>query len=300
MQFVEHRIADPHVLRLLRKWLSAGVMEAATGQRVEQEQQGVPQGGSISPLLANCYLHYALDLWADQWRKRHAKGDVIIVRYADDFVIGFERESDARRFLAELEERFQKFNLALHDQKTRIIPFGRFARSKKKRDDGGDQQQGGSDGDGSSNAAAASTAPAGKPARPGKAAATFNFLGFTHACGQTRKGRFIVLRRTMANRMRGKLQSLKEELARRMHQGVSTTGRWLASVLRGHVQYFGVPRNSQPLWAFRAHLTRLWKQALNRRSQRRSVTWERMSRIAKCWLKYPRIVHPYPEERLRA
>ena len=294
MKFVEHRIADPHLLRQLRKWLNAGVMEAATGKRTEQDE-GVPQGGSISPLLANIYLHYALDLWADQWRKRRAKGDVIIVRYADDFVIGFERQQDARGFLEELRERFRTFNLELHDEKTRILPFGRFARSKDKRRKGGDPQGGGSSG---GNASASATP--GTPARPGgKAPATFNFLGFTHACGQTRRGRFIVLRRTMANRMRAKLQSLKEELRRRMHQGVSTTGRWLASVLRGHVQYFGVPRNSQPLWAFRAHLTRLWKQALNRRSQRRSVTWARMSRIAKRWLAYPRIVHPYPEERLR-
>lgn len=289
MQFVGHRIADRHLLRLLRKWLNAGVMEA--GRRVDQDQ-GVPQGGSISPLLANCYLHYALDLWADQWRKRQAKGDVIIVRYADDFVIGFEHESDARGFLEELRERFRKFNLELHDEKTRIIPFGRFARSRDKKQDGGPRQGGGSGGN-----AAASTA--GPPARPGgRAAATFNFLGFTHSCGQTRRGRFIVLRRTMANRMRAKLRSLKEELRRRMHQGINATGHWLQSVLRGHVQYFGVPRNSQSLWAFRAHLTRLWKQALNRRSQRRSVTWERMSRIAKRWLAYPRIVHPYPEERL--
>jgi group II intron reverse transcriptase/maturase len=297
MQFVEHRIADRHLLRLLRKWLSAGVMEA--GRRIEQAE-GVPQGGSVSPLLANCYLHYALDLWADQWRTRHAKGDVIIVRYADDFVIGFEHEADAKRFLDDLRERFRKFNLELHDEKTRILPFGRSARSKDKRDKkrkGGDRQQGG--GDGSGGNAAASTAAGTPPARPGgKAAATFNFLGFTHSCGQTRRGRFIVRRRTMANRMRAKLRSLKEELRTRMHQGVSTTGRWLASVLRGHVQYFGVPRNSQPLWAFRAHLTRLWKQALNRRSQRRAVTWARMSRIAKRWLAYPRIVHPYPEERL--
>jgi hypothetical protein len=289
MQFVGHRIADRHLLRLLRKWLNAGVMEA--GRRVDQDQ-GVPQGGSISPLLANCYLHYALDLWADQWRKRQAKGDVIIVRYADDFVIGFEHESDARGFLEELRERFRKFNLELHDEKTRIIPFGRFARSRDKKQDGGPRQGGGSGGN-----AAASTA--GAPARPGgRAAATFNFLGFTHSCGQTRRGRFIVLRRTMANRMRAKLRSLKEELRRRMHQGINATGHWLQSVLRGHVQYFGVPRNSQSLWAFRAHLTRLWKQALNRRSQRRRVTWERMSRIAKRWLAYPRIVHPYPEERL--
>jgi hypothetical protein len=262
-------------------------MEA--GRRVDQDQ-GVPQGGSISPLLANCYLHYALDLWVDQWRKRQAKGDVIIVRYADDFVIGFERESDASRFLAELKERFRRFNLELHDEKTRIIPFGRFARSKNQRQ----RKEGDPRGGGGGNAASANP-----PARSGgRAAATFNFLGFTHSCGQTRRGRFIVLRRTMANRMRAKLRSLKEELRRRMHQGINATGHWLQSVLRGHVQYFGVPRNSQSLWAFRAHLTRLWKQALNRRSQRRSVTWERMSRIAKRWLNYPRIVHPYPEERL--
>ena len=265
-----------------------------SGRRVEQDE-GVPQGGSISPLLANVYLHYALDLWAEQWRKRHAKGDVIIVRYADDFVLGFEKEQDARRFLEELRERFRTFNLELHDEKTRILPFGRFARSKDKgrRNEGGPQGGGGSGGN-----ATAPTA-SGPPARPGgKAPATFNFLGFTHSCGKTRNGRFIVLRRTRADRMRAKLRSLKEELRRRMHQGVSTTGRWLAGVLRGHVQYFGVPRNGQALWAFRAHLTRLWKQALNRRSQRRGVTWARMSRIAKRWLAYPRIVHPYPEERL--
>jgi RNA-directed DNA polymerase len=287
MQFVEHRIADPHVLRLLRKWLNAGVMEA--GRRIEQEE-GVPQGGSVSPLLANLYLHYALDLWADQWRKRQAKGDVIIVRYADDFVIGFEHEKDALRFLEELKERFHKFNLELHEEKTRIIPFGRHARSKKEKREDGDNQSGRSSG-GNASAPAASI-----PARPGQPS-TFNFLGFTHSCSQTRRGRFIVLRRTMAKRMRAKLKSLKEELGRRMHQGITAMGRWLQSVLRGHVQYFGVPHNSQPLWAFRAHLTRLWKQALNRRSQRRSVTWERMSRIAKRWLLYPRIVHPYPGER---
>ncbi len=299
MQFVEHRIADRPLLRQLRKWLNAGVMEA--GKRTEQDE-GVPQGGSISPLLANCYLHYALDLWADQWRKRQARGDVIIVRYADDFVIGFEHASDASRLLAELRERFRKFNLALHDEKTRIIPFGRFARLKGRKRSNGDQQ-GGGDSSGGNASAPTAAAAAGPPARPGKpspSSSTFNFLGFTHACGRTRKGRFIVLRRTMANRMRAKLQSLKEELARRMHQGINAMGRWLQSVLRGHVQYFGIPRNSQPLWAFRAHLTRLWKQALNRRSQRRSVTWARMSRIAKRWLTYPRIVHPYPEERLRA
>lgn len=279
MQFVGHRIADDRVLRHLRKWLNAGVMEA--GRRVQQEA-GVPQGGSISPLLANVYLHYALDLWAEQWRRRQAGGDVIVVRYADDFVVGFEHESDARKFLGELRERFRKFNLELHDEKTRIIAFGRHARTNaKKRDGGGDDQGGGG-------------TPAAAAAKP----ATFDFLGFTHSCGKTRRGRFIGLRRTTAKRMRAKLKALKEELRRRMHQGINAMGRWLQSVLRGHVRYYGVPRNSQLLWAFRAHLTRLWKQALNRRSQRRSVTWARMSRIVKRWLDYPRIVHPYPEERL--
>jgi RNA-directed DNA polymerase len=287
-KFVGHRIADDRVLRHVRKWLSAGVMEA--GKHVEQAE-GVPQGGSISPLLANVYLHYALDLWADQWRKRHAKGDVIVVRYADDFVAGFEHESDARRFLEELRERFRGFNLQLHDDKTRILEFGRHAaRNLQKRGGGGGSGDSGGRGGGGGGG--------GNAPGPGPKPPTFHFLGFTHACGKTRKGRFVVLRRTMAKRMRAKLKGLKEELAARMHQGINATGQWLRGVLLGHVRYFGVPRNSQPLWAFRAHLTRLWKQALCRRSQRRSVTWERMSRIAKAWLPYPRICHPYPEERL--
>jgi RNA-directed DNA polymerase len=271
-KFIEHRIADPRVLRHVRKWLNAGVMEEA---RYIEQEEGVPQGGNVSPLMANVYLHFVLDLWADLCRKRQATGEVILVRYADDFVVGFEQETDARRFLEELRERFRQFNLELHDEKTRILKFGRQAvRNGRKRDKDG---QGG--------------ATAGKPS-------TFNFLGFTHSCGKTRRGRFIVLRRTMAKRMRAKLRVLKEELRRRMHHGISMVGRWLASVLRGHVGYYGVPRNSQPMWAFRAHLTRLWKQALSHRSQKRPVTWARMSRIAKAWLPYPRIVHPYPEDRL--
>jgi group II intron reverse transcriptase/maturase len=264
VKFIEHRIADRQVLRHVKKWLKAGVME--TGQRVEQEE-GTPQGGSISPLLANIYLHYALDLWAEQWRHKHARGDVVIVRYADDFVAGFEQEADARRFLEELKDRFRKFNLELHEEKTRIIPFGRQAEDRGRKGGGG------------------------KPP-------AFNFLGFTHACSRTRRGRFIVLRRTMARRMRAKLRSLKEELRRRMHEGIKATGPWLRSVIQGHVRYFGVPRNTPALWAFRAQLTRLWHAALNRRSQRRSVTWAKMNRIARYWLPFPRVCHPYPEDRL--
>jgi RNA-directed DNA polymerase len=233
-----------------------------------EQQEGTPQGGSISPLLANLYLHYALDLWAKQWRHRQARGQVILVRYADDFVIGFEHQSDARRFLEELTERFGKFNLELHGEKTRIIPFGRQAEADSRKGGGGQPP-------------------------------TFNFLGFTHACSRTRKtGRFIVLRQTMAKRMHAKLKALKEQLRPRLHDGIHVTGRWLRSVLQGHVRYFGVPRNTPMLWAFRSQLTRLWHAALNRRSQRRSVTWARMNRIARFWLAFPRTCHPYPEERL--
>jgi hypothetical protein len=219
-------------------------------------------------LLANVYLHYVLDLWADQWRHRHARGEVIIVRYADDFVVGFEQEAEARRFLEELKERFRQFNLELHEEKTRIIRFGRQAEESHRKGGGG------------------------KPP-------TFHFLGFTHACSRTRTaGRFIVLRRTMARRMHAKLKALKEQLKRRMHEGIPATGQWLRRVLQGHVRYYGVPRNTAAMWAFRSHLTRLWQAALNRRSQRRSVTWKRMNRIARFWLPFPRVCHPYPEQRL--
>ena len=264
VKFIEHRIADRRVLRHVKKWLKAGVMEA--GQHLEQEE-GTPQGGSISPLLANIYLHYVLDLWVEQWRHRHTRGEVIIVRYADDFVAGFEQEADARQFLEELKERFRKFNLELHEEKTRIIPFGRQAEDSHRNSGGG------------------------KPP-------AFHFLGFTHSCSRTRRGRFIVLRQTMAKRMRAKLKAMKEELRRRMHAGIYALGQWLRSVLQGYVRYFGVPRNTAALWEFRLQLTRLWRAALNRRSQRRSATWARMSRIARWWLPFPRVCHPYPEERL--
>ena len=264
VKFLEHRIADKRVVRHIQKWLNAGVMEE--GKRVDQEQ-GVPQGGSVSPLLANIYLHYVFDLWADQWRKTVAHGDVIVVRYADDFVVGFQHESDARRFLEDLRERFRQFNLELHAEKTRVIEFGRFASERRERRDQG------------------------KPE-------TFNFLGFTHACDKTRTGKFIVLRRTMAKRVRAKLKSLKEELRRRMHDPIGEVGQWLRQVLSGHYRYYGVPRNYAPLDSFRQRVRHLWHRALNRRSQVGVVNEARLNRIAACWLPTPRICHPYPEARL--
>jgi RNA-directed DNA polymerase len=264
VKFVEHRIADQRVVRHVQKWLNAGVLE--DGKLVWQEE-GTPQGGSISPLLANLYLHHVLDLWADRWRKKRAHGDMIIVRYADDFVVGFQHESDARRFQEELRDRFRKFNLELHAQKTRVIEFGRYASERRER------------------------RGEGKPE-------TFNFLGFTHICDKTRQGKFIVLRRTMARRMRAKLKDLKEELRRRMHDPIGQVGGWLASVLRGHFRYYGVPRNSRMLNGFRDVVRRLWHRTLNRRSQKAKIPESRMSQLASRWLPGPRICHPYPQVRL--
>lgn len=264
IKFVEHRIADRRVIRHIKKWLNAGVLDE--GKRLEQEE-GVPQGGSVSPLLANVYLHYVLDLWAEQWRKRHAHGDVIIVRYADDFVVGFQHQSDAERFRAELAERFRQFNLELHAEKTRLIEFGRFAAPNRQRRD---------------------------ERRP----QTFNFLGFTHSCDRTRDGRFVVLRRTMGRRMRATLKRIKQELRRRMHEPVPVVGQWLGSVVRGYMLHHAVPRNLRAVSLFRRCVTRLWHWALNRRSQKRSVTWERMRRLAERWLPRVRVCHPYPSQRL--
>jgi RNA-directed DNA polymerase len=264
IKFVEHRIADPRVVRHIQKWLNAGVMEEGK-HRIQEE--GTPQGGSISPLLANIYLHYVFDLWADQWRKTQARGEVIIVRYADDFVVGFQYESDAGQFLEQLRERFRQFNLELHAEKTRVIEFGRFAAERRAH------------------------RGQGKPE-------TFNFLGFTHACDKTRKGKFTVLRRTMAKRMCAKLNDLKEKLRKRMHLGIAEVGKWLASVVRGHYQYYGVPRNHRKLAEFRVAVRRLWHRTLKRRSQKAHITAARMSQLIKHWLPLPRICHPYPDVRL--
>ena len=265
IKFVEHRIADNRVVRHIQKWLNAGVMEE--GKRVRQEE-GVPQGGSVSPLLANIYLHYVFDLWADQWRKTQAHGDVIIVRYADDFVVGFQHESDARRFHEELRERFRKFNLELHAEKTRVIEFGRFAAERRER------------------------RGKGKPE-------TLNFLGFTHACDKRRKdGKFIVLRRTMAKRMQAKLKSLKQALRLGRHLPVCEIGRWLGRVLQGHYRYYGVPRNYRMLDLFQHRVRKLWQRAMSTRGQRGRISEARMNQFVSRWLPNPCICQPYPSERL--
>ncbi len=261
MKFIEHRIADKRVLRHIKKWLNAGVLEDGA---VRRSEEGVPQGGSVSPMLANVYLHYVLDLWADQWRRKHTCGDMIIVRFCDDFVIGFQYQTDAQRFLVELEKRFLQFNLQLHKGKTRLIEFGRFAAQNRNR-------QG-----------------KGKPE-------TFDFLGFTHICGETRNGKFVINRHSIGKRIRAKLMELKIELRRRLHRSVPDVGKWLRVVLLGHYRYYGLPGNSRKLEAFKYHVSRLWYRTLLRRSQRKRLNWERMERLINRWLPNPRICHPYPD-----
>jgi RNA-directed DNA polymerase len=265
-KFVEHRIGDKRVLRLLRKWLKAGVLEQGS---LTYSERGTPQGATISPLLANVYLHYVFDLWAQQWRKRHASGDMIIVRYADDFVVGFQRKSDATRFQAALRARLHGFGLELHPDKTRLIRFGKYAEpNRRERGEG-------------------------KPE-------TFDFLGFTHICGKSRQGRFLLMRHTSTKRMRVKLKSLKHKLKRRRHLPVPTQGAWLARVVRGYLEYYAVPTNIEKLGAFRTDLARHWLKALRRRSQRDRTDWERMKLLADRWLPRAKILHPWPDERFDA
>ena len=262
-KFLEHRIADKRVLRLIRKWLNAGVIEEGNWK---ETIEGAPQGASISPLIANVYLHYVFDRWVRQWRHRHARGDMIVTRFADDFVVGFQYRGDAKRFLHDLRERFAKFNLELHPEKTRLIEFGRFAASNR------------------------AAVGLGKPE-------TFDFLGLTHICGKTRNGGFWLRRITIAKRMRAKLKQVKDQLMRRRHLPVPEQGQWLASVVRGHLAYYAVPGNIRAANAFRIQVSRHWFRALRRRSQRHRLNWERMNRlIARC-LPPARIVHPYPEVR---
>jgi len=243
IRFIEHRVADQRVVRLIQKWLNAGVLEE--GQRIVSEV-GTVQGGSISPLLANVYLHYVFDLWAHRWRQRQAHGDVVVVRFADDFVVGFEHRDDAERFLADLRERFARFGLRLHPDKTRLLEFGRHAAANRR------------------------ARGQGKPE-------SFHFLGFTHSCATTRKGGFTVLRRTMRTRMQAKLKAVKIELRRRMHQPLPELGAYVRAVVTGHVRYYGVPMNAPPLFAFARGVSRLWWRVLARRSQRH-VPWHRMRR----------------------
>jgi len=265
-RFLEHRIADKRVLRLIDKWLAAGVIEDG---KWSETLAGSPQGASVSPLLANVYLHYVFDLWADWWRHRRAHGDVIIVRFADDVTVGFEYEQDAQRFLSDLHERFAGFGLQLHPDKTRLIEFGRHAaRNRAARRQG-------------------------KPE-------TFDFLGFTHICARSKNGRFWLKRITISKRMRAKLREVKDQLKLRMHEPIPVQGRWLRSVLQGHFAYYAVPGNSDAVSAFRFQVTRHWFKALRRRSQRTRLNWERMNRLATRWIPPAHVKHPFPEVRFAA
>jgi group II intron reverse transcriptase/maturase len=263
IRFLEHRIADRRIIRLIQKWLKAGVLEDGI---VTVGDRGTGQGSVISPMLANIYLHYALDLWAACWRRREATGDMIIVRYADDFIIGFQHENDARRFLDEMRERLGKFALSLHPEKTRLIEFGRFAAERRGR------------------------RGLGKPE-------TFNFLGFTFICGKTRAGKFQIKRKTRRDRMRAKLKMIKAEMWRRMHQPIPAQGKWLGRVVRGYFNYYAVPTNARALDVFRHHVTDLWRRTLRRRSQKDRLTWARMTQLAEDWLPKPIILHPWPSDR---
>lgn len=265
VKFVEHRIADRRVVRLIRKWLNAGVLE--DGVRTVSEV-GTVQGGSISPLLANIYLHYVFDLWVQAWRESKARGDLIVVRYADDFVVGFQHKDEAERFLAELRERFATSGLELHPEKTRLLEFGHWARKNRERR--GD----------------------GKPE-------TFDFLGFTHICSRKRSnGMFTVLRQTVRKRLSAKLKDIKAELRRRLHHPIPAIGKWLRSVVEGHMRYFAVPMNGEAISRFRFEVARLWHRALCRRSQKGRVLWERMYRLIDRYLPAVRVCHPYPLRRL--
>ncbi|MGK2957775.1 MAG: group II intron reverse transcriptase/maturase [Acidimicrobiales bacterium] len=265
MKFVEHRVADPRILRLIRKFLRAGVSEDGQWSKAEV---GTPQGAVISPLLANIYLHYVLDLWVQWWRGHHARGEVYIVRLADDFVLGFQYRSDAQRFRTDLVQRLAKFGLELHEEKTRLIEFGRFAAANRK-------ERG-----------------EGKPE-------TFDFLGFTHYCAKRRSnGSFTVGRKTIAKKMRTKLKAVRQILRRNSHKPVSWQGQWLRSVIRGHFNYYGVPGNADALNTFRIQVTKAWLKALRRRSQKgRNLTWRRFERWVMKWIPIVRITHPYPDER---
>jgi len=266
VRFLEHRIADQRILRLIQKWLKAGVSEDGEWS---ETTIGTPQGAVVSPLLANIYLHYVFDLWVEAWRKKEANGDVVVVRFADDLVVGFQHRAEAERFLQEFAERLAKFGLELHPDKTRLIEFGRFAQANR-------QARG-----------------EGKPE-------SFAFLGFTHSCGINSKGRFTIWRQTVRKRLEAKLQQVKQTLQRRMHEPVSLVGEWLGRVLRGYYQYHAVPGNQASLFKFRERVSRYWWQTLNRRSQKGRVLAERMNRLFQRWLPRPSVLHPYPNVRFDA
>jgi group II intron reverse transcriptase/maturase len=263
IRFLEHRIGDVRIIRLILKWLKVGVLEDGI---VSESEQGTGQGAVISPLLSNIYLHYVLDLWTERWRRRSAAGDMIIVRYADDFIVGFEHEADARRFLDELRERLEAFALSLHPEKTRLIEFGRYAAARRK------------------------ARGLGKPE-------TFNFLGFTFVCGKSRRGTFLVKRRTRRDRMRTKLKMVTAEMRERMHWPIPNLGKWLGQVIKGYFRYFAVPTNDRALQLFRDEIVRRLLRTLRRRSEKDRFTWERVVKLTDDWLPKPRILHPWPNQR---
>jgi group II intron reverse transcriptase/maturase len=266
VKFMEHRVADPRILRLIQKWLKAGVMEDG---KWSETQTGTPQGSVISPLLANVYLHYAFDLWVNVWRKKWARGEVVVIRYADDTIAGFQYQSDADRFLVNLRERLGKFGLELHPDKTRRIEFGRYAEENRKR------------------------RGEGKPE-------TFDFLGFTHISGKNGLGRFMVRRTSIRKRMRAKLRQIKQRLRERMHDPVNQTGQWLKSVVQGYFNYYAVPGNLKSLGVFRDRVLALWWRTIRRRSQKRRINWTRILVLAHRWLPKPRALHPFPDARFAA
>ncbi len=263
IKFLNHRIGDPRMIRLIQKWLKAGVLEEGV---VMASERGTGQGSVASPLLANIYLHYAFDLWAERWRRREATGNMIVVRYADDIVVGFEHEADARRFWDAMRERLEEFSLSLHPEKTRLIEFGRYAATNRAR------------------------RGLGKPE-------TFNFLGFTFICGRNSRGKFLLCRKTRRDRMRARLQDLKEALRRRMHQPIPEQGAWLKQVIAGYFAYHAVPTNGRTLCTFRSGVEFLWMRSLRKRSQRDRTTWERMKKLSEEWLPKPRVLHPWPSQR---
>lgn len=267
MRFLRHRVGDPRALRLIWKWLRAGVSEE--GQWTKSEV-GTPQGAVVSPLMANIYLHYVFDLWVEAWRKKAARGDVMVVRYADDGVLGFEDRAEAERFLRELQERMAQFGLELHPDKTRLIEFGRYAESNRRKRGEGNPE-------------------------------TFDFLGFTHTCGKVKKtGYFWVKRYTTGKRLRAKLQQIKQQLRERMHESVVQTGQWLHSVVQGYYLYHAVPGNMPSLAVFRTRLQRLWRHSLRRRGQNHPPNWKRLEQLFNRWLPTPRVLHPYPHARFDA
>jgi RNA-directed DNA polymerase len=267
MGLIELRITDRRILRLIRKWLTAGVSE--DGQWSETKM-GTPQGAVISPLLANIYLHYVLDQWVIEWRKRRAKGDLTMVRFADDFVLGFQHRNEAESFLKQLRERMAEYGLELHSEKTRLIEFGRYAAERRKRDG------------------------AGKPE-------TFNFLGFTHICSTIHKsGKFTVMRKTVGKRLTVKLRDVAAKLRKRMNDPIEQTGNWLNQVVRGYYNYHAIPGNLKRLYMFRQEAARLWLSMLRRRSQRSRWTWERFETLIDRYLPEPRIIHPHPLDRFYA